>query len=1135
MQSSPFHVVGVGASAGGLDAFHRFFQRMPADSGMAFVVILHLPADRKSMLPDILRRWTPMRVSEAQDGMLIEPNCVYVPPPHALVTIQDGRLGVQVPVTDDTKIPRPIDSFFDALGSALGEHAIGIVLSGTGSDGALGLKAIKECGGFTIAQGTDGSAPQYAEMPAGAIATGAVDLAAPIEDLAGHLLRLKGSAPAVLEPTDDSEDAADAARLKICSILRAQLGHDFSGYRDQTFLRRVQRRMQVVDARTLNDYIARLQADHGEALLLFRDLLIRVTSFFRDQETFAALEPEAIPSLFAGKRADGAVRVWVPGCATGEEAYSIAILLREYMDKLEALPKVQLFATDIDEAAISTARLGRYPETLLKGLSAERRERFFRASHGGYVVSKEIRELCTFSAHNLVRDPPFSRMDMVSCRNLLIYMETDLQATVIPAFHYSLLPGGILLLGGSESLARYAKLFEPLDKTARIFKRRAGRSPPLNLSVRHRDIDVQRSVLEAARLPSVDREIQTSPASEATASAPLRAASNEVRPDAPPLNGNHNNGPPPGGNALSHAAIPDENAELKQALIATQEQLQSLTEQHQTALEELRSSNEELHSVNEELQSTNEEIETSKEELQSVNEELHTVNVQLADKVEELGNTNSDLRNLFESTQIATIFLDRHLIIRNFTPAVTALYSLIPSDAGRPLSNIVSNLDYDTLTEDVAEVLRTLTPLERRIARKDRATHFIMRILPYREPDSTVSGVLVTFVDVTSIVQAEEALREADLRKDVFLATLSHELRNPLAPIRSASRLLAVPGIAPEQLGRAQTIISRQVAHMSSLLDDLLDVSRITRGAFALKKDRIEVKKLLEAAVESAQSAMDAKRHTLRVEIPEIPVVLYADQVRITQILTNLLTNAAKYTPAGGIISMGARVSADELILFVRDSGIGLSAAMIPRIFDMFTQVESTAEASEGGLGIGLALVKGLVQLHGGRVSANSGGLGQGSEFVVSLPRSLIIEAASAPVEGNSASSHGAPRRVLVADDNSDGAETLAMILKLSGHEVHLAHSGAEALSSAQELQPEVAILDIGMPDISGYEVARRIRNEVWGSKMILIALTGWGQENDKRRAKMAGFDYHCTKPVDPETLERFFYDADAASEAADK
>jgi signal transduction histidine kinase/CheY-like chemotaxis protein len=438
------------------------------------------------------------------------------------------------------------------------------------------------------------------------------------------------------------------------------------------------------------------------------------------------------------------------------------------------------------------------------------------------------------------------------------------------------------------------------------------------------------------------------------------------------------------------------------------------------------------------------------------------------------------------------------------------------------LTDIASKLDYIELREDVVRVLETLQPLERRIARADNSTHYIMRILPYREPDSTVSGALVTFIDVTSIVQAEAALREADQRKDVFLATLSHELRNPLAPIRTAARMLESASLDAVQLDRARAIISRQVTHMSSLLDDLLDVSRITRGAFVLKRQRTELKALIEAAVEESQPLIIAKRHTLRIEIPEDAVAVEVDPLRLTQVLTNLLTNAAKYTPVGGLITIGSRLEREGLNLFVRDNGIGLAPAMFTRVFDMFAQVEHGG-ATEGGLGIGLALAKGLVQLHGGRISAHSPGLGEGSEFVVFLPRSLIIQVPPAAAAARGAAAVHIPRRVLIADDNHDAAEILEMFLTSKGHEVHLAHSGGEALEAAARLTPQVAVLDIGMPDLDGYEVARRIRLQPWGSRINLIALTGWGQEDDKRRAQAAGFDHHCTKPVDPELLERFF------------
>ncbi len=792
-------IVGIGASAGGLEAFHSFFQHMPSDSGMAFVVVLHLPANRKSMLPDILARWTSMPVVDAQDGTILEANHVYVPPPHAHATMRDGRLHVKTAAYDAPREDRPIDGFFDSLAANLRHNAIGIVLSGTGTDGALGLKAIRENGGFTLAQGRDGSKPQFDGMPAGAIATGAVDLVVPVEVMPEHLMRQRLLAT-LPEPLADDPEAREAARLVICAILRAQIGHDFSGYKDKTFLRRVQRRMHVLGLTAVDDYITRLEADHDEVVKLFRDLLIRVTSFFRDADTFSLLEHEVIPRLFKGMHADSTVRVWVPGCATGEEAYSLAILLREHVARLPGAPKVQIFATDIDEPALDTARAGRYPATLLEGLSAARRARFFTLSGNGYVVTKEIREICTFSAHSLVRDPPFSRMNLISCRNLLIYLDTELQARVIPAFHYSLVARGILLLGSSETTARHEELFTPLNKTARIFERRDVQSPRLDIARQGQmrlspgpagapETNIESPRARSRIVPDEGRDAGR------TKTAPQAASAGAMR----RLAGRTRNGLQALGRRL-YPALGQAEA-LQQALFNTQDQLQALTEEHSTAVEELRSANEELHSVNEELQSTIEELETSKEEIQSVNEELHTVNSQLSEKVDELDRANSDLKNLFDSTEVATIFLDRHLIIRGFTPAVSSIYNLIPSDQGRPLTDIVSRLRYDGLRDDVHAVLDTLEPLERRVTRDDGKVHFIMRVLPYRGPDSTVDGTLVTFLDVTSIVEAE-------IHQRLLVDELNHRVKNMLTVVVS---------LAAQTLRRSETLEAFSAAFMGRI------------------------------------------------------------------------------------------------------------------------------------------------------------------------------------------------------------------------------------------------------------------------------------------------------------------------------
>ncbi len=876
-------IVGIGASAGGLDAYRGFFQNMPAQSGMAFVVVLHLPANRQSMLPDILARWTPMRVRPVEDGDRVEADVVYVPPPHATTELVDGCLRISQPPPDTPREHRPIDGFFDTLASSQRERAVGIILSGTGSDGALGLKAIRACGGLTMAQGVpdDGQdpsvdgGPQFADMPAGAIATGAVDLVARAQDMPGHLMRLLG---VQLEATAhaDTDDDTEALRLRICAILRSQVGHDFSGYKDKTFMRRVNRRMHVLGVATLPDYAETLQNDPDEAVLLFRELLIRVTSFFRDSDAFDVIERTVIPRLFQGRHADGAVRVWVPGCATGEEAYSLGILLLEHVTGMRAPPKIQIFATDIDEPAISTARMGRYPTVLLDGLSSERRERFFSRSDSGYVVAKALRDVCTFSPHSLVRDPPFSRIDLISCRNLLIYLDAQLQAAILPAFHYSLVPDGILVLGISESASRHEDLFKPIDKSARIFQRRSVRSPPLQLSSREvqRLASPGRALQEAAAKPGAGRRhggpAQTDPVSELAGSSRklARRAENSLRWLV---------------EVASNRFYPETGrmVALERALAETRQELESITEEHGTALEELRSANEELHSVNEELQSTNEELETSKEEIQSVNEELHTVNAQLSEKVDELDGANSDMKNLFESTLIATIFLDRFLIVRSFTPAVCGIYKLIPSDIGRPLTDIVSTLQYDSLRQDVLQVLNSLVPLERRVTTLDGTVHYILRVLPYRSPDSTVSGTLVTLLDVTSIVRAEQHQR-------LLVDELNHRVKNMLTVVISLA---------------SQTI--RRSAGLQEFQDAFMGRVRALSASYSLLSREnwvsIGLREIVEEELRPFANAERVNTHLDGVDVQLAPAGGLALGMAIHELATNAIKYGALSAPDGDV------------------------------------------------------------------------------------------------------------------------------------------------------------------------------------------------------------------------------------------
>ena len=503
---------------------------------------------------------------------------------------------------------------------------------------------------------------------------------------------------------------------------------------------------------------------------------------------------------------------------------------------------------------------------------------------------------------------------------------------------------------------------------------------------------------------------------------------------------------------------------------------------------------------------------------------------------ERLRLVQEELATTLRSVGDAVISTDAAGVVRFMNAVAEQLTGWTNATArGRPLEDVFDVINEQTrapVETPLAQVLR-----EKKIVAL--ANHTVLRArdgterpiedsgAPILDPSGEITGAVLVFRDATTdraarraLVESRDALREADNRKDIFLATLSHELRNPLAPIRTATRVLETPNLSAADLERSRSIIARQVRHMASLLDDLLDISRITRGVLTLKTETVELKALMEAAIETAQPAIAAKGHTFEVQWPGERIGLTADPLRLTQVIANLLTNAAKYTDPGGHITLGARLDASGIEIFVRDDGIGIAKEMQPRVFDMFSQIDTSHEHSEGGIGIGLALVKGFVELHGGSVEVHSAGMNQGSEFVVHLPIALRTEppvaAATTP-----ATTVNTARRVLIADDNRDGAEIMAMLLTHSGYDVQLAHTGPDAVDVAAQQRPDVAILDIGMPGMSGYDVARRIRSQPWGGGMMLIAVTGWGQEDDKRKAKEAGFDHHLTKPIDPGALER--------------
>jgi two-component system CheB/CheR fusion protein len=1357
-------MVGLGGSAGGIAALQAFFEATPAETGLAFVVVMHLSADHESMLAPILQRATTMPVHQVRDSARVEANHVYVIPPGKTIASANGYLRC-TDITPERGRRVAVDLFFRTLADTHGPRAAAIVLSGADGDGAIGIKRIKERGGLTIAQDPDEA--EHAGMPRAAIATGMVDWVLRVAEMPGRvgryhelLGRLKlppEVGPPPTEPAEGSADEREVALRDVLAYLRAQTGRDFSYYKRTTILRRIGRRMSVNGLEDLPGYLAFMRTHPGEAGALLQDLLISVTNFFRDRDAFDALTAQ-IPALFAGKSSNDELRVWVPACASGDEAYSIAILLAEHARSLEAPPSLQVFATDLDETAIRSAREGLYPLALAADVSEERLRRFFTKERRGYRVRGEVRETVLFAIHDLLKDAPFSRIDLFSCRNLLIYLAGDAQKRALEIAHFALRAGGRLFLGASETVDGCEHLFQAIDKKHRIYEPRlVGRqrlpapsdqstlARALELQERTRDGHVRglalphRFIAPPALRPSpltagvgswrelhlkmierfappsviVTDEYDIVHLSERAArflrysggepsnnvlsvvdpmlvvdlrTALLRAVENKATVETAPIPYDADGiaaevvlrvAPAedlvPGFLLVTFdlRAVADASAAAPKAEDAHERRLQQqvdelkwhlrdVTEQGVTATQELKASNEELQAMNEELRSATEELETSREELQSINEELTTVNVELKTKVDELGRANGDLQNLMAATAIATVFLDRSLCIRLFTPSAVALFNLIEADVGRPLSDLASRLEYPEIIADARAVLERLVPIEREV--RSGARWLLARLLAYRSGEDRIAGVVLTFLDITVRRKAEDALRESETQfrtivsqaaagvvhtdlegritlvnarfaqiagrpaealsgtsvfdvvhpedrdknlqafqrmvangtpfqmekrylkgdggvvwvssavttildgagqpsaaiaivlditeaklaqqtlrrseerlrlvvenareyaivsmdfdrrvtswnsgaeeltgyregeivgrsadaifieedrlggapereahqalaegraaderwhlckdgsrfwgsgvmmamreagggapigllkifrdqthvrtaaqaletsraelvqalvdnrkaraeaeaashsKDRFLAILSHELRTPLTPVVMALHALERSVDLPATARSTVELIRRNVKAELLLIDDLLDVTRISTGKLEMARAETDMHEVIRSAAAVCEADFAAKRQRLGVDLSAARHVVPGDASRLQQVVWNLLKNASKFTPNQGEIQVATSNVADRFVLVVSDTGIGISADALPLIFDAFAQEGQWVTSEFGGLGLGLAIAKATVEAHHGTLVVTSGGRNQGATFTVELP-----------------------------------------------------------------------------------------------------------------------------------------------------
>lgn len=1185
-------VVGLGASAGGVQAFKSFFEHVPSDSGLVYVAVLHLSPDHESHLAEVLQVAASIPVSTVTGRVTVEPNHVYVVSPRQSLAMDDGYL-VQTATMRAEERRAPVDMFFRTLAESHGERAVGIVLSGTGADGSLGLKRVKELGGLCLVQ--DPREAEHGDMPRHALATAVADAALPVADMPVRIMAYRDSRRSIALPAEPPATPGldERALADLFAHLRLRTGHDFSNYKRATVVRRIERRMAVRQVTDTARYAALVRESQEEAHALLNDLLISVTNFFRDADAFTTVEREVIPRLFAGKGQEDQVRVWVAGCATGEEAYSLGMLLSEYAAGVPESPSVQIFATDLDERAIAVAREGLYTPNDAADVSADRLRRFFVREGDRYRVRKELRELVLFARHNLVKDPPFSHLDLISCRNLLIYLNRTAQQRVLEVAHFGLNPGGFLFLGSSESVDGSNELFVTFNRDAHVFQSRgvaqkivpvavfAGLSgfearrtllPAQEPRARERVgvLDLHQRLLEEYAPPSVlvnedydivhlsdtaGRFLQFSGGEPSNnllkairpelrlelRTALYQAGQNRTSVETHPLAVNvgervagvtlvvrpvlGEDDPARGyflvlfaegqdvGGTTTQSVVPTGAAEpirqLEDEAARLKAQLRATVEQYETQAEELRASNEELQAINEELRSATEELETSKEELQSLNEELRTVNQELKIKVEEQTQASNDIHNLINSADFGTVFLDRGGRIKLFTPRARDIFSLIPTDRGRPLADINSHLLDVDLYADMERVLDRLERVEKEVVARDGRWH-LMRIAPYRTADDRIEGVVLSFIDITErkradeqlkaseerlrhalevdtvgvlffemdgtvtdaneaflrmsgyagehlrdgrlrwdvlttrewqprfqkaleeirqtgrtlpyeaeyvrpdgtrwaallaptrlsdaeavtfVVditerrRAEDALREADHRKNRFLATLAHELRNPLGPLAAAVQVLrgtSRGGRADEQ---AHAIIDRQLDALARLADDLLEVSRVTLGDVELRTERVDLRSVLEDAVASCRPQFDAARHDVALRLPDDALPVRGDAVRLGQVFRNLLQNASTYTQEGGRISVTATRAGQEVCVSCCDNGRGIPADVLPHVFDMFAKgVGPSSVLTDGGLGVGLTLVRELVTAHGGRVEARSDGPGTGSEFLVCLP-----------------------------------------------------------------------------------------------------------------------------------------------------
>ena len=1321
-------IVGIGASAGGLESLEQLFSALPEDTGMAFIVVQHLSPDFRSLMDELIARHSDMPVTIAEDGMRVEANHIYLMPPRKEMIIRDRCLWLAD--KEPHTFSLPIDAFFRSLAQDVAHQAVAVVLSGSGSDGSRGIVEVKRAGGLVLAE-TPASA-KFDGMPLSAAASGVVDHTHTPGDLARLLCGLAPLEAVTAEAQALSDDPAMDAVLR---LLRDNFGIDFSLYKMTTVGRRIQRRVEILRLAGLPEYVDQLRIDPDELNKLYQDLLIGVTQFFRDPDAFEALEQEVIPKLMDALKPEEELRVWIAGCATGEEAYSLAMLFHEAFQGRGRAVRLKILATDVHQRSLDYASAGIYGEEQLGHVSASRLERFFTKRSSGYQISQDLRSLIVFARHNVTKDPPFTKMHFISCRNMLIYLQPQAQRTVLSLFHFGLTSGGTLFLGASETPGALSDEFVVVHDHWKIFRKRRDvhllnqvRLPILRTPTRVPKVELPRTtgvdplilatydqLLELYMPPGLlidedrtlidafggaEKLLRLRPRRQSqnvldmlgedlrtvVAGAIQRAMKDRntvsysgvrvVRDDAElrfivsaqplihPRTGtcnvfvtfremsteDHANNPVDPAVVSTHIPMSEASQERMTAL---ETELQYTRETLQATIEELETSNEEMQATNEELVASNEELQSTNEELHSVNEELYTVNAEYQQKITELKELNADMAHLLEGTDVGTVFLDRELRIRRFTTRIAKVFHFQQTDIGRRISDFSHNIERSQLMEEIEQARRSGCIVEDEV-RDHAGTPYFLRILPYRvwqkngtpEP-APIEGVVLTLTDLTALDKARtkveqlsaivewaddailgltlegtitswnhgaevlfgytadeaigksarmlmrsgtadelgELLRRIETgekvehvatmcerkdgllvdvsvvvspifshgkivcasasardiskltqtqraleqeqhkvrgllaqaeehshRREEFLAMLSHELRNPLAAVLSATTAMRQ---APQLHDRCQAVIERQATHIKRLLDDMLDVSRITSDKFTITVEDIDLRDVIDTAVEATDPAFAERSMKLDRDVPDRVLPMKGDPRRLIQVVANLLANAATYSTPGSTVRLSLRTRGETVVIRVEDHGEGIDAVLLPKIFDLFVQSEQKLDRSRGGLGVGLSLAKTIVELHHGSIRAHSAGANRGSVFEIVLPlgqpRSQLL----------SPDVPGGPCRIVLVDDQEDSRDMLRVLFEARNHVVFDGSDGAHAVQLITEHKPHIAFIDIGLPVMNGFEVAQQIRKRPELNDVMLVALSGYGNHSDVETALAAGFDEHVTKPAEFTRLEQ--------------